>query len=393
MQVIYYDDNMPYKFSKSLFLAGPSLRAGQEGTSWRKDALQILQDIGYDGIVFCPETRDGVFDENVDHEKIIGWEDQYLNIADVIVFWVPRDLSFDKNGTLKLPGLTTNVEFGRYENSGKIVFGAPEDAEKVSYLKHYAEKYSVPVCSTLTETLEVALKRIGEGAERSLGERYIPLHLWNNSSFQDWYQSQTKAGNRLETAQLLYTFRPNHKDIFLWILKVNVWINSEQRFKSNEFVLSRSDISSVLMWKPHEDLMQSEIVLVREFRSPAVTEDGFIHELPSGSSRKDMEPKENALHEIQEETGIVIDQSRLQFHEARQLAGTLSAHKSHLYSVKLTEEEISWLKSQKNVSRGVEKDSEKTWIEVMELRDILKNEFVDWSNLGEILSVVFALRN
>lgn len=390
MHVVFNKEQPPYKYARSIFLAGGTLRKGQEGESWRKDALQILRDIGYDGIVFVPEPRGGKLDEAFNHSEQVEWEEQSLNLADVILFWVPRDLSTDEDGNLKLPCLTTNVEAGRWFEADpqRCVLGYPEDAERMTYLKHYADKHSIPTCSTLTETIEAALAKLGDGAERSLGERHVPLHLWNTPSFQDWYRAQTDAGNRLEDAKLLFSFAPNHKDIFFWVLKVNIYIAKEDRFKTNEFVLSRKDISSVIMWKSNEDLMKSEIVLVKEFRSPASTEDGFIHEVPSGSSTKEEDPKENACHEVQEETGLVVKSERLKVHGARQLAGTLSAHKSHLFSVELTDEEMDWLKSQKNIAHGNREDSEQTYVEIMELRDILKDERIDWSNLGEILLVV-----
>lgn len=391
MHIVYSKEKPPYKYARSLFLAGGSLRSNQEGESWRKDALQILQDVGYDGVVFVPEPRGGKLDEAFNHSEQVEWEEAALNLSDVILFWVPRDLSLDKDGHLKLPCLTTNTEFGRWSevDPQRCILGYPEDAERMTYLKHYADKYSIPTCSTLTETIEAALAKLGDGAERSLGERYVPLHLWQTPSFQDWYRAQTKAGNRLEDAKLLFTFAPNRKDIFLWVLKTNIYVAKEDRFKSNEFVLSRKDISSVVMWKPNENLSSSEIVLVKEFRSPASTEDGFIHEVPSGSATQETDPKENACHEVQEETGMVVAKERLQFHGARQLAGTLSSHKSQLFSVELTDEEIEWLKSQKGVIHGNKEDSEQTYIEVVELKDILKDERIDWSNLGEILSVVY----
>lgn len=390
MHIVYAHETPPYKYSSSLFLAGGSLRKEQEGESWRKDALQILQDIGYNGVVFVPENRDGKFHEDFNHSEQVAWENKHLEMADCILFWVPRDLSTDKKGNINLPCFTTNIEWGMYYNTGKVILSYPEDAEKMAYMQFQADKHNIPVGHTLTEGIELALEMLGDGAERSLGERYVPLHLWKTKSFQNWYRAQIDAGNRLEGAELHYTFAPNGKDIFLWILKVNVYIAKEDRYKTNEFVLSRSDISSVLMWKPNEDLNLSEIVLVKEFRSPASTEDGFIHELPSGSSQDDIEPKENACHEVQEETGLTIDPDRLEFHGARQLAGTLSAHKSHLYSVELTDEEIEWCHSHKDIAHGNKEDSEQTFVEVVKLKDLLENELTDWTTIGQILSVAFA---
>lgn len=397
MHVVYTGEEMPYKFTKSIFLAGPSLRPGQEKEmeSWRKDALEILRDKGFDGVVFCPEHRGFKFPSaDFNYDKQVEWEEKYLNIADCIVFWVPRDLSIDEEGAIKLGALTTNIEWGSWCDTGKVVFGAPEGAEKVDYMKYYSDKYNVPMGDTLTETLDNAIEMVGEGAERVLGERYVPLFIWETHSFQSWYQSQNEAGNRLEDARLLYNFRPRYKDfVFLWILKVNVYVASEDRFKQNEFVVARPDISSVMLWHEKEDILDSEVVIIKEFRSPAATKDGFIRELPSGSTPgDDTDPIETAAEEVHEETGFFLEPSRLKPHGARQLCGTLSSHKSHFYVASLDEDEIEWFKSQDGIVHGNVEDSERTFIEVHTINDLLESETVDWSTLGMILSYVNTLK-
>ncbi|CAM9308784.1 unnamed protein product, partial [Heterosigma akashiwo] len=44
-----------------------------------------------------------------------------------------------------------------------------------------------------------------------------------------------------------------------------------------------------------------EVVLIKEFRSPAKTDDCFIHELPGGSAFKAQEPVVEAASELHEE--------------------------------------------------------------------------------------------
>ena len=387
MEIVYTGEDMPESFTKSMFLAGPSLRPGQEEDmeSWRKDALKILSDKGYDGVVFVPENRSGKFEKDFSYDNQIDWEDKYLNLADCIVFYVPRDISTDKKGNLKLPAFTTNVEFGAWASSGKIVFGNPKGSDKNNYLQFYADKFKVPSADTLTETLDNAMEMLGEGSKRSGGERYVPLLVWNTDAFQSWYDAQVLAGNELVDARLLYTFRPGYKKfLFLSILRVNMYVTSEKRNKTNEFVLSRPDISSVVMWYKDGDTI--EVVLVKEFRSPAATEDGFIRELPGGSA--DATPEETAAEEIHEETGFYLDPSRLHAVSARQLAGTLSSHKSHLYSAELDKEEVEWFKSQDGVVHGIEEDTERTFVEVYTVSQLINEDIVDWSTLGMIVSVV-----
>lgn len=387
MQVVYTGEDMPQSFTKSIFLAGPTPRKKYEVESWRPDALKILEDIGYDGIVFVPEDRDGGVHLEYDHQ--IAWEDKYLNVADMIVFWIPRDISPDSTSFPKMPAFTTNIEWGTWADSGKVVLGAPEDAEKMGYLKYYAEEFKVPFSESLTDTLRSAMDKLGEGTERSGGERYVPLFIWKLDSFQNWYQVQKDAGNVLEDARLIFNFRPNYKDwVYLWILQVNIYVSEEDRFKTSDFVMARPDISSVVMYKKAAAMENIQVITIKEYRPTASTPDGFVHELPSGSSNKAKDDKDIASEEVHEETGFYLKSDRLKQHEARQLAPTFSAHKSHLYSVELTDEEIEWFKSQKDIPHGVEKVSERTFVEVKTIQEILDENLVDWSTLGMIFSVI-----
>lgn len=321
MQVVYTGEEMPQSFSKSIFLAGPTPRV-EEVPSWRPDAIQLLEDMGYDGVVFVPEDREGGV--HLDYDDQITWEEKHLNVADCIVFWVPRDISPDSTGFPRMPAFTTNIEWGVWEDSGKVVLGAPEDAEKMGYLKHYAEEFRVPFSETLTETLKSAMDMVGEGAERSGGERYVPLFIWKLDSFQNWYTVQKEAGNVLEDARLLFSFRPNYKDwVYLWILQVNIYVSEEDRFKTTDFVMARPDISSIVMYKREPEWEDTQVVIIKEYRPTASTPDGFVHELPSGSSSKHKSNEEIAAEEVHEETGYYLSHEHLKRHEARQLAPTL----------------------------------------------------------------------
>jgi len=391
MEVIYTGEEVPNTLIKSLFLAGGSRRPNQiDQDSWRADALKILEDAGFDGTVFCPEPRDMKFDKDFNYDNQIEWEEKCLNIADCILFWIPRDLSLDDKGHIKLGCLTTNIEWGKWEKSGKVVYGAPPKADKNRYIDYYADKLNIGKCTTLTETLGKAIDFIGEGAERIDGERFVPLFIWKTPSFQSWYQSQIKAGNKLQFAELLYNFRPNNKNfVFLWILKVHVYITEEDRVKENEFVIARPDISSVLLYKKANDILDSEVVIIKEFRSPANTVDGFIRELPSGSAKDNSNAIETAAEELFEETGMHIKPNRFNLINVRQLAGTLSSHKAHLYSIVLTQEEIDWFKAQKGLVHGNEEDTERTFIEVRTVSELLESSDLDWTNLGQIFNGLF----
>ncbi len=381
MQVVYALEELPVTITKSIFLAGPTPR-DTDGNPWRKEAIKELERQGFDGVVFVPEPRDGSWHREYDRQ--VTWEDTCLNVADCIVFWVPRDLE-------TMPGYTTNIEWGYWVTSGKVVLGYPKGAPKMTYMQHYATLLGVPTADSLSETLSHALDRLGSGAPRTGGSRFVPLYIWLTPQFQSWHKAQTEAGNRLDKARVLYNFRPGNRNwVFMSILHCEVFVTSENRSKVNEFVLSRTDISSIVLWHRQEPLLNSEIVLVKEYRTPAATKDAFIRELPGGSSAKGNEdPLEVAAEEVFEETGFSIDQSRLKFQVAKQLAGTLSSHKSHVFSAEISADEMKYFKEQYGIVHGNIKDSEMCYIEVVTLKELLHNVVdVDWSTLGMVMSVV-----
>lgn len=111
-------------------------------------ALAKLRALGFKGSVFVPETE--TWDKHDNYDAQIAWELEALKQASVIVFWIPRDLN-------KMPAFTTNVEFGFWVQTGKVLLGAPDDAQKMGYLKALAERYQVPVFDNLDDLLKAAI--------------------------------------------------------------------------------------------------------------------------------------------------------------------------------------------------------------------------------------------
>lgn len=131
---------------QSIFLAGPTLRDNpKDFTTWREQAAHWFRVKGYQGNLYIPEPFRG------DYEQQILWEEKHLEDCDCIMFWIPRDMK-------TLPGLTTNVEFGDWMKSGKVVLGFPKEAEHISYLEYKAKKYGIPIANYLIETVELAIK-------------------------------------------------------------------------------------------------------------------------------------------------------------------------------------------------------------------------------------------
>lgn len=387
MHVVYTGEEAPSAVKKSIFLAGPSPRRPTD-PNWREDAIVALERMGYDGVVYAPIWRGGPPSESgkpFNYDGQVKWETRYLNECDVIVFWVPRDMK-------TLPALTTNVEFGMWLTSGKVVLGYPEEAEHMKYMDWWAKQENVPIHDSLYGTLATAVAKLGDGAPRSGGERDIPLHVWNRQDFKTWYAAQKGVGNRLDGAKVLWSFRVGNNRVFMLSLHVNVYIKRENRNKINEFVLFRPDISTIVAYCPpgvidgQLAIPGTEVVLIKEFRSPANNPDAMVYEVPGGSSPKPgVLPGVTASEEFHEETGLKIQASRFRHVGVRQVAATAMAFRAHCYAVELLPVEMEELKAEMGeVAHGNHGDSEYTFVLVSKVSDMLKNPNIDWSNIGMV---------
>lgn len=389
MKVIYANQPAPEVVTKSIFLVGPTPRVFQ-GESWRPAMIAALERAGYDGVVYVPEAEDGEWKHSYDNQ--IAWEQKYLHQCDVVLAWVPRDLE-------TMPAFTTNVEFGEFLASGKMIYGRPEGAPKTRYLdSRYSELWNRQPLTSLADLAAVATEKLRIGftqtRARHGGERAVPMDVWKTKQFQTWYKAQCEAGNRLNDAKVLWSFYvgPEKDFLFCFTLWVDVWIESEQRSKVNEFIFSRTDISTIVAYcKEIDSPNRTRVVLVKEFRSPARTQDGFIRELPGGSSFKPTEePLTVASHELEEETSLRIDPSRFRLVSTRQVAGTLSTHVATLFAVHLSDAEMERACEIAKSGRhfGVEGDSERTYVEVRSLKEILDENLLDWAQIGMIMQVL-----
>lgn len=142
---------------KTIFLAGPTPR-NKEVPSWRPDFINELYELNFNGNVCIPEDKNGIFKGSYIDQ--VEWEHICMASADVIVFWVPRNLE-------TMPAFTTNVEFGRYVRpynvGGKAIYGRPDDAPKTKYLDWLYEKETGnKPYNNMQSLAEGALRFIGE---------------------------------------------------------------------------------------------------------------------------------------------------------------------------------------------------------------------------------------
>ncbi len=142
---INYSDQPVITGKKSIFLAGPTPR-GENQISWRKEACEILERLNFDGVVYVPEYS--TWHPKEDYTDQAMWERMALTEATVIMFWVPRSLP-------DMAGFTTNVEFGYWLSTKKVIYGRPDYAKKIKYLDWL---YELDYNKKPINNLEVLLK-------------------------------------------------------------------------------------------------------------------------------------------------------------------------------------------------------------------------------------------
>ena len=395
MNIVFSDMPLPTEQTQSIFLEGPSPRS-QDVADCRHEFIATLQKLGFTGTLYIPIPRNrfystGSFENEMGwtYDGQVAWEQGARAMSDVLLCWVDRRIDRTRED-LGMPGFTTNVEFGEDLHTGKLVYGRPDGAHKVSYLDQCVANAGMAVHTTIESACREAMERLGEGAKRVGGETQVPLFIWRTKAFQTWYGNLLHAGNRLDGAKVL-----SHVSfgsavtpfVFSYTMKVKVWVASEQRHKSNEIIVARPDISAVVaIHRSEEGVLR--VVLVREFRSPVNNELGMVYELPAGSCRDDtMSPDENAQQELHEETGLLIeDASRFRQVGCRQLAATFSTHRAHVLAVELEDHEFDRLVASQGVAFGepaATESGERTFVEISDVARIFDLP-VDYSTLGMI---------
>lgn len=96
------------------------------------------------------------------------WERIALTNATVILFWVPRKLP-------DMGAFTTNVEFGYWLHSGKVIYGRPNDASKIKYLDWlYKLDYGKSPYEDLKSLLESSIELVNNLYDEQSAE-ILPL--------------------------------------------------------------------------------------------------------------------------------------------------------------------------------------------------------------------------
>ena len=149
VKIIYAQTDINIE-GKSIFLAGPTPRK-ESVTSWRPQAVFTLRKLGFNGTLLIPELEGG-WNQEFAYKSQIEWEMDAMEKADIVLFWIPRELP-------DMPAFTTNTEFGYWiaKEPSKIRLGIPEWAVKCDYIKYLAGKNDIDVYATFTDLAKQCL--------------------------------------------------------------------------------------------------------------------------------------------------------------------------------------------------------------------------------------------
>ena len=140
MKIIYAGE----KFNNtkfSIFLSGPTPRK-KSVKSWRPKFIEELEKQGFKGSVFAPENR--VLGSPYNFDTQIPWEVKGLNKANLVIFWIPRKLD-------TMPAFTTNIEFGEFMHSEKLIVGFPPDSVNNRYIGKRCQMHDIPLYNNIQE--------------------------------------------------------------------------------------------------------------------------------------------------------------------------------------------------------------------------------------------------
>jgi 8-oxo-dGTP pyrophosphatase MutT (NUDIX family) len=371
--VIYLGETLPPAFSASVYLACAGAAA------FREELTAQLAAAGFDGVVFVPEPRAG---GSAADAALEAWRTEALGISDVLVLHT-GDGGAPSPGSLSL--------WADWPRTGRMIVCGPR-CEGIS--RQAAQR--LLFADTPADVAALVLKFLRPGAVRRAGERTVPLSLWRSPSFQSWYRALSRAGHFVEEIDVEWTHRSRGmgRPPFLWAMRPRVRVRGERRQLSGEVVIGRADVSVTVLYhrRPETAPLDTQVVLVREFRAAVRNRGGFAWMLPGGSAaqagERRSDPRHTAVQEVFEETGLRLPSEQLQpVHSGdRQLVASLASYHAQVFRVELTDEQLAALLATAAAGKALgATPSERCFVSVRRLGDVLNDADFDWSHLGMLM--------
>ena len=129
-----------------IFLGGP-IPVYDAKLSWRKEALEILEELSFNGVAYIPEYRQPQSDEL----QAKNWEEKALELSTVIICWAPFETQLESPKISRLP---SKEVLAKYKD--KIIYARPNH-KFVEGIDTFFE--GCPKFTSLEELLQEAVAR------------------------------------------------------------------------------------------------------------------------------------------------------------------------------------------------------------------------------------------
>ena len=176
MIVKFYDkdiiDDERVNFKACIYLAGPT-RWNKYLASWRKESIEILKMLEFNGIVYAPEYFEDEFEKSYKEQAV--WRKRALNTATTILFWIPKNYPIPYN---------VNAEFAYWLAKRKDAFLYGRETVNSNYKERmhldwlYEEEKGCKFFDNLEDLIQEAVidatnPKCMESWKNQLNERFV----------------------------------------------------------------------------------------------------------------------------------------------------------------------------------------------------------------------------
>ncbi|MFI2204694.1 hypothetical protein ACH47Z_28680 [Streptomyces sp. NPDC020192] len=383
--IVHAGQPMPMSWDASVLLAGaaPEASSLQHGliTALKAGWRQTGQTWDSRLVVLIPHQAS---DRPASDQHSQWLHDAYTWTDEIVLMPAPGT---DLSPLLRLEGI--DLEDARDHLTLHVT--EPDEATRA-----WAEQHSVPLAHTPSDAAAVVLKRLDRGWKRRGGQRQVPLSVVSNTGYHYWQEALRDAGRTLDAASIGWARRnPIHPEYASW-WAMNARIRHPDHQVTNELVVGRTSVLSVVIFVRRHVWTDSEVVVLRDPNSlgtePLITAPTrFPVRLPS----MDMDiafyrrgdGRDRPSLKLVSELGLTVAEDRLRGLSPRPESNLLASQRS-VVCLELSEDEFGDLKARRSATGETALPEA---VEIHRVADLLSDMggvLCDWATLGTITRAV-----
>lgn len=378
--VVHAGQPMPLSWNAAVLLAG-----ADPDETWPQDVIAALED-GWQSasgrLVVLTEHRADGKPASDEHS---GWLHNAYMWADEIILGSAPGASLS---SLLKPGRSGDFK----DACARLTLQVTKPDEPT---RTWAARHAVPLAQTPSDAAAAVLTRLDRGWTREGGQRQVPLPIVRNTGYLYWRDALRDADRTLDGATTKWAPRdPDHGHAHWWA--INARIRHPDHDVTNELIVGRTNVLSVVICARRQVWTDSEVVLLRnpnsadtDSRLTAPTR--FPLQLPTVDRdltfHRDEGQHERALQALTSDLGITLNKDHLRGMGFRPESHLLAFQRS-VVCLELSEEEFDDIKSRQGVP---DETALPEAVEVHKVADLLSSMghvLCDWATLGVITRAV-----